>query len=176
VPTRDNLHDFFNGLMWLHRPALKRRLNELQAAEIARTGIGPQRGPLRDALTLCDENGALLQGPEPLLLALREQQGLDLFVNHRTLWCEAEFLVFGHALLDQLTTAPRKGLTAHVLLGDPLRWAADDWAAKPFCPMPVSGVPGWWAGQEAPGYYTDAAVFRPARSDHSVGKKPSIDK
>ena len=59
VPTRDNLHDQFNGLMWLHRPALKQRLNHMQAAQIAAQGIGPTRGPLRDALTLFDEQGAL---------------------------------------------------------------------------------------------------------------------
>ena len=46
VPTRDNLHDFFNGLVWLHYPGTKRRLNELQAEEIARGGIGAARGPL----------------------------------------------------------------------------------------------------------------------------------
>src|SRR5215212_4887152 len=33
VPTRDNRHDLFNGLVWLGLPALKRRLNELQSAE-----------------------------------------------------------------------------------------------------------------------------------------------
>ena len=32
VPTRDGLHDFFNGLSWLHFPATKARLNQLQAA------------------------------------------------------------------------------------------------------------------------------------------------
>ena len=64
VPTRDNRHDLFNGLVWLRFPALKRRLNELQAAEIAAHGVGPVRGPLRDALTLFDENGALLSRPQ----------------------------------------------------------------------------------------------------------------
>jgi hypothetical protein len=54
VPTRDNLHDFFNGLAWLHFPQAKRRLNELQAGEIDKRGIGAHRGPLRDALTLFD--------------------------------------------------------------------------------------------------------------------------
>ena len=29
VPTRDNLHDFFNGLVWLRFPQAKRRLNQL---------------------------------------------------------------------------------------------------------------------------------------------------
>ncbi|MDB5826495.1 MAG: putative transrane protein, partial [Variovorax sp.] len=50
VPTRDNLHDFFNGLTWLAFPQTKRRLNALQAGEIQRTGVGAARGPLRDAL------------------------------------------------------------------------------------------------------------------------------
>ncbi len=51
IPTRDNLHDFFNGLIWLHWPLLKQRLNALQAAEIARQGVGAQRGRLRDSIT-----------------------------------------------------------------------------------------------------------------------------
>jgi hypothetical protein len=41
VPTRDNLHDFFNGLVWLAFPQAKRRLNALQAAEIERMVSGP---------------------------------------------------------------------------------------------------------------------------------------
>src|SRR3954468_4043342 len=49
IPTRDNAHDFFNGLAWLRFPELKQRLNELQVAEIARHGIGARRGPVRDA-------------------------------------------------------------------------------------------------------------------------------
>jgi len=63
VPTRDNLHDFFNGLVWLEFPKAKRRINELQAQAIAQDGVGAVRGPLRDALTVFDENGALLQAP-----------------------------------------------------------------------------------------------------------------
>ncbi|RYF02650.1 MAG: DUF3025 domain-containing protein, partial [Oxalobacteraceae bacterium] len=31
IPTRDNLHDFFNGLVWLHFSEAKLRLNALQA-------------------------------------------------------------------------------------------------------------------------------------------------
>ena len=31
IPTRDNLHDFFNGLIWLHYPQTKRLLNQWQA-------------------------------------------------------------------------------------------------------------------------------------------------
>ena len=34
VPTRDNLHDFFNALIWLTYPRIKVQLNTLQAAQI----------------------------------------------------------------------------------------------------------------------------------------------
>src|SRR5688500_3640476 len=58
VPTRDNLHDLFNGLIWLSYPQTKRRLNELQAQHIAAQGTSGPRGALRDALTVFDENAA----------------------------------------------------------------------------------------------------------------------
>ncbi len=164
VPTRDNAHDFFNGLVWLAQPALKRRLNALQATAIARDGVGARRGPVRDALTLFDENGALLEAPPPLWQALRERDWHGLFVTRRALWTQARLVIVGHALLEQLARAPRKGLTAHVLdAADPPALDAAGWAAKPFCPLPVLGVPGWWAANAQPGFYDDSAVFRPPR-------------
>jgi len=36
-PTREGLHDFFNGLAWLKFPLTKRRLNQLHVAQIAQT-------------------------------------------------------------------------------------------------------------------------------------------
>jgi Protein of unknown function (DUF3025) len=164
VPTRDNLHDLLNGLMWLHRPALKQRLNQLQAAQIAAHGVGPTRGALRDALTLFDEHGALWPDPPPALAqALAARDWRALFVTHRALWRDTRFEVFGHALLEQLASAPRKALTAFVALGDPLAWSADQWAAKPFLPLPVLGIPGWWPANEDPAFYVDSRVFRPPR-------------
>ena len=164
VPTRDNLHDSFNRLVWCRHPALKLRLNTLQAAQITAHGVGPTRGAPRDALTLFDENGALWPDAPPLLaqaLATRDWQAL--FVTHRALWRETRFEVFGHALLEQLALAPRKALTAHVALGDPLTWQAEEWAKKPFLPLPVLGIPGWWPANEDPAFYADATVFRPPR-------------
>jgi hypothetical protein len=64
VPTRDGLHDFFNGLCWQRFPLAKRRLNQLQAAEIEAQGVRATRGPLRDALTLFDENVVLMHAPD----------------------------------------------------------------------------------------------------------------
>ncbi len=163
VPTRDNLHDHFNRLVWHRHPAIKQRLNQLQAAEIAVRGVGATRGALRDALTLFDENGALwLDAPAPLAQALAARDWHALFVTHRALWQHHRFEVFGHALLEQLASAPRKGLTAHVLLADPLALAPAQWASKPFLPLPVLGIPGWWPANEDPVFYQDKQVFRPA--------------
>lgn len=174
-PTREGLHDFFNGLCWLHFPQAKRRLNELQAVQIAAHGVGAVRGPVRDAITVFDENGALLDAPAPLWEALVARQWQRLFVELRPLWAQARLLIFGHALLEKLV-APRKDMTAHVWhAGAPLgsREAADAWlaaalsadrlASKPFVPLPVLGVPGWWAANEAPAFYDDARVFRTPR-------------
>lgn len=176
VPTRDNLHDFFNGLVWLHFPLTKRRLNELQAQAIAADGVQAVRGPLRDALTVFDENGALLQAPDALWDALRARDWQRLFVDLRPLWREARLVLFGHALLEKLV-APRKPMVAHVYpaseaiesIANLDAWLArrvqsPTWDAKPFTPLPVLGVPGWWRANEVPGFYADAQVFRPPRA------------
>src|SRR5690606_11357729 len=65
VPTRDNLHDFFNALVWLSYPLTKVRLNALQAEAIAQSKERQGRGRLRDAITVFDENAALFICHEP---------------------------------------------------------------------------------------------------------------
>lgn len=174
-PTRANLHDFFNGLAWLKFPQAKTRLNALQAEQIAADGVGGQRGKVRDAITVFDENGALLQAPPALWSALLARDWRRLFVELRPLWQESRLTVFGHALLDKLT-APRKDLTAHVWCAPcpgPAGPEADAWlagridaqalAGKPFTPLPVLGVPGWWAGNQNFSFYDDSEVFRAPR-------------
>jgi hypothetical protein len=173
VPTRDNLHDFFNGLVWLRFTRAKRRLNELQAAEIARAGVGPQRGAVRDALTLFDENGAVLAAPPALWEALQARDWRRLFVDLRPLWSETAVMVFGHALLEKLVS-PRKELTAHIWRANAPADSADSldsWlagqltatrlAAKTFTPLPLLGIPGWWPGIQDFSFYDDPLVFRP---------------
>jgi len=179
VPTRDGLHDFFNGLVWLHFPHTKQRLNQLQAAQIAAHGVQPVRGAVRDALTVFDENAALLEAPDALWQALLARDWPRLFLELRPLWAQARLVLFGHALLEKLVQ-PRKAITAHVWRVQPAggdlgaldAWLAQDLSAerlasKPFAPLPVLGVPGWWAANEAPDFYADAAVFRPARAHRS---------
>ena len=174
-PTREGLHDFFNGLCWQTFPQAKLRLNQLQAAEIARSGVGGIRGPVRDAITLLDENGACLYAPDTLWQALVDRQWGRLFGELRPQWRQAQLLLFGHALLEKLVQ-PYKSITAHVWrMGTPLTSLAavdthlagmfePSWLAhKPFVPLPVLGVPGWWLPNEESHFYDDATVFRPRR-------------
>ena len=171
VPTRDNLHDLFNALVWRRFPRLKRHLNILQASQIAQAGVGQTRGPVRDALTVFDENAAVLQAPDVLVDALRTRDWKALFIGHRALWPQARLTLFGHALLEKLVT-PRKPITAHVWLApmdvdleDHLvkHLTPDFLAAKTQLPLPVLGVPGWWTGNAEPDFYDDVSVFRPLK-------------
>ena len=167
VPTRDNLHDLFNGLVWLRFPALKSRLNELHAAQIAAEGVGAVRGPLRDALTLFDENGAWWCAPAALVPALQRRDWRTLFVAQRDLWATSRPVLIGHALMEKLVR-PRKAITAHVWLADdapgqPSGIDAARWTHRPFQPMPVLGVPGWWPANDDMAFYDDPSVFRPSR-------------
>jgi len=174
-PTREGAHDFFNGLCWLHFPKTKKKLNQMQSAEIEAAGVRPVRGPVRDALTVFDENAAFLMAPQALWDALIEKDWNKLFIDLRPLWPQARLVLFGHALLEKLVY-PRKPITAHVYKAQPAihsiaaldAWVAQDLSAgklagKPFVPLPVLGVPGWWPDNENFSFYDDSVVFRPRK-------------
>jgi hypothetical protein len=175
-PVREGLHDFFNGLCWLHFPRTKARLNRLQASEIAVHGIQADRGAVRDAITLFDENAALLHAPQALWQALLAKDWQRLFVDLRPLWAQAQLVLFGHALLEKLAQ-PRKAITAHVYpvqiatnsIAELDAWlsadlSAEKLAGKPFAPLSVLGVPGWWPANEDARFYADSQVFRSPRA------------
>ena len=178
-PTRDGLHDFFNGLCWIQFPQTKTRLNQLQARQIEQLGSVTTRGPVRDALTVFDENAAFLFAPPELWQALLDKDWQRLFVTLRPLWAEAKLVLFGHALLEKLVN-PRKPITAHVFVCNYPDSAelpnletidafiasdltAEKLATKPFAPIPVLGVPSWWAANENLNFYDDETVFRKPR-------------
>ena len=188
VPTRENLHDFFNALVWLSFPQIKRQLNALQAAQIATLGIGKSRGPARDAATIFDENAALLviedsaQGRQ-LLAQLQQHQWLAALHNSAQLFgSKVQVWSFGHALMEKLVQ-PYKGITAHSWVV----WVEADYFAlsseqqsawidasvssqlqrhdlttNDYTPLPVLGVPTWSAGQNTE-FYQDKSVFRDRR-------------
>lgn len=174
VPTREGLHDFFNALCWMHFPQAKRQLNHLQSAEIARAGVQTVRGAVRDAATVFDENAVLIQAPDGVWQALIEHRWHEALVVQRDLWSRVRLWMFGHATLEKLVQ-PYKSITAHLwrvpagIQAQTLdAWLAQDLttaklASKPFSPLPVMGVPGWWAANTEPAFYDDAEVFRPRR-------------
>jgi len=189
VPTRNNLHDFFNALVWLTFPEVKVRLNALQAEAIARTSESPSavriphRGSLRDAATIFDENAALLAVRDiEVLDALRMHRWSDVFIDQREAFKHGcEVWLFGHALMEKLVR-PYKAITAHtwplvvddeffelgeanrrVFLSAAIdRQLANSLTTSDFTPLPVLGVPGWWEGQDLK-FYADVSVFRPKR-------------
>ncbi len=180
VPTREGLHDFFNALCWMHFPQAKQTLNVLQASEIARSGVGQVRGAVRDAATVFDENAVLIQTSDAVWQALTAHRWHEALVGRRGEWAHTRLWMFGHAALEKLVR-PYKSITVH-LWRVPVEvhaqaldaWLADDLtrerlADKPFSPLPILGVPGWWAANADPLFYEDATVFRPARQP----EKPS---
>ena len=172
VETRpDNLHDFFNALAWLAFPRAKARLNALHAAEIPREG--GRRGRLRDLLTIFDEGGALVLCDQPELLSLlRTMQWKVLFWRNRERVREAmRVVVFGHAVMEQ-ALKPWPGITCKAIVVPAAAQpdaAVHAWlgalqpgaSPRDLAPLPVFGLPGWFAQDEA--FYDDARYFRPLR-------------
>lgn len=188
VPTRENLHDFFNALVWLTFPKIKRQLNALQSAQIASLGIGKSRGPARDAATIFDENAAILvvedsNAGRALFEHLREHEWHAAFVELRAMFgSTAEVWGVGHALMEKLVK-PYKAITAHTwVVWVKSEFFTLEWEEKrawldaqvatqlqthnlstaDYTPLPVLGIPAWWPGQDAE-FYADAGVFRVKR-------------
>jgi hypothetical protein len=188
VPTRANLHDYFNGLVWQTFPRIKRQLNALQAAQIAVAGVGKSRGAARDGATIFDENAALLvvidnEEGRALVDDLYAHRWHAALLDKRALFGpRAQVWLFGHALMEKLV-APRLAMTAHtrVVWADAVfftlpfdaqrAWideqvcaalAIETLTTASFTPLQVLGVPGWWPDQDT-SFYADTTIFRPKR-------------
>jgi Protein of unknown function (DUF3025) len=192
-------HDFYNALVWLMFPKSKARLNQLsmhaldalkadksQRADQAtgnHVSSAAHRGPLRDAITVFDENALLLLCCDSQLTdLLAAMQWHDLLLSRRAQWQGAETIVpvcFGHALLQKLET-PYKAITGHSFVlsmtAYQLMASRNDAGlidailceqltkevliAKPFLPLPVLGIPDWSYENQDTKYYDDPQVFR----------------
>ena len=197
IPTRDNLHDLFNGSIWLTFPKTKALLNYYHMLEIDQQGIGSSRGRVRDTITVFDENGAVLVTSEPrigkALVDFDWQRGL---IKPREKWespkqldgnAQAAVYIFGHALLEKLLQ-PRKALCAHSIviyvtqdffalsLAERICYldqkvadymnallSQSDVTARKLSPLPILGVPHFWAENATPSFYEDSQVFRSGR-------------
>jgi len=192
VPTRDNLHDFFNALIWLHFPQIKKTLNALHAvtaliasstADVGNAVSLGTRGSARDAATLFDENAAIFICSDAHLVdALRQHQWSSLLQRSpEDFFSKVSVLLFGHALMEKLVQ-PYKAITAHVWIAlvepawfafcDKQRVEAIDrsvaaaistgFSSRDFAHLPVLGVPGWWP-EQSDDFYDDPFVFRSLR-------------
>ena len=197
IPTRDNLHDLFNGSIWLTFPKTKALLNYYHMLEIDQQGIGSSRGRVRDTITVFDENGAVLVTSEPRIgEALIDFDWQASLVEPRAQWespkqldgnAQAAVYIFGHALLEKLLQ-PRKALCAHSIviyvtqdffalsLAERICYldqkvadymdallSQSDVTARKLSPLPILGVPHFWAENATPSFYEDSQVFRSGR-------------
>ena len=197
IPTRDNLHDLFNGSIWLTFPKTKALLNYYHMLEIEQQGIGSSRGRVRDTITVFDENGAILVTAESSIgEALINFDWQASLVEPRQQWDKPKQLnessqvavyIFGHALLEKLLQ-PRKALCAHSIvihvaqdffalslserIGHLDQKVTDymeallsqpDVTPRKLSPLPILGVPHFWAENANPSFYADSQVFRSGR-------------
>ncbi|WP_352338831.1 DUF3025 domain-containing protein [Psychrobacter sp. 16-MNA-CIBAN-0192] len=203
IPTRENLHDLFNGSIWLTFPKTKALLNYHHMLEIAaqnKSAINSPKNPrgrVRDTITVFDENGAILVTCEPEIgKALIDFNWQASLVTPRADWdnplaprtdAKAAVYIFGHALLEQLVE-PRKTLCAHSVVLNvspdffaqalPERMAQIDTllaehmhlllsqenvTPRQLAPLPILGVPHFWADNANSNFYEDSRVFRSGR-------------
>jgi hypothetical protein len=179
--VNDSLHDLFNACMWLTFPKTKRAISELHVSLGA--GENNRRPRRRDVLTLFDESGLLLVCDRPLcseFSALNAaHQWQTLFVQERQAFLtHVRPILFGHGALEQLTTQFHQGLTAKAvwfaLPHDAAITTIDVQLANSILsdavlrdderriPLPLLGVPGWFAENNDAQCYDDITIFRPA--------------
>jgi Protein of unknown function (DUF3025) len=186
-------HDLFNALVWLTLPRAKAALNARHVEELEQEMPG-QRGRVRDALTLLDEDGVIVASSDRELLALiKEFRWKELFwVRRADVKACMRFVIFGHGLYGK-ARAPFLGMTGRAVLmlidkkvfEMPLaeRLAvldtklaemleAPDVIRTPpdLSPVPILGVPGWVPANRDEAFYENVDYFRPGRVQASAIK------
>jgi len=183
-------HDLLNALVWMTFPQAKAAINRrhYRALTVSQADAsGSQRGAVRDMNTLFDESGVVVPYAEDALADLmRGFRWKELFWRRRAaVQAGMGFYLFGHGLYEKALT-PYIGMTGRGLLlpvvreffGWPLKRrlahldsrVADYLNHPQHChdtheltPVPVLGVPGWWAENEEEKFYDNTDYFRPGR-------------
>lgn len=183
---RFSWHDLFNALVWMTFPVAKAALNARHYHALSRR-TGANRTREESALTQFDEDGMIVLSSDAGLLDLvRGFRWKTLFWDRREeAKARMRFLVFGHALYDK-ARAPFVGMTGKALLFEvPERVLGAERAAlcaesdrltalrlwdagaltdpRALAPLPVLGVPGWWAENESEAFYDNPVYFRAGR-------------
>lgn len=178
-------HDRFNACAWGLFPRTKAAISARHARELEQAGAGANgRTRVRDALTVFDEDGIVVAAADPLVEdAIRNFQWTRLFVESRAV-SRAKMLCvpIGHALMEKLLD-PFVGLTANAVFvpvddaffglpwNEKLRHLDERCVARvdelvtprDLSPLPVLGIPGWWAANERHDFYDNREYFRSGR-------------
>lgn len=200
VPTRENSwHDLFNACIWVQFPLTKQYLNDLHMQDIREHGVHP-RTARRNHLTHFDECGVVLAIPRSsvdaasaLLSDLACHHWHQALLYRRSDWGQLVTpYVFGHANLEMMLQ-PFIGLTGKwlaVVVPDTFTESTeqqrcrlldeamvarirqlDDFMGKRLLPpLPLLGVPGWFAPQDEQ-FYSNTEYFRPRRHNSSVTRQ-----
>ncbi|GAB5381561.1 MAG: hypothetical protein Alis3KO_07610 [Aliiglaciecola sp.] len=192
IPTRPNSwHDLFNGLVWLQYPKTKALLNTWHVEDITTHGLAP-RTPRRNHITHFDECGIILALTNTDLAEdLREHKWQECLHTQRAEWGNSvQAFVFGHANYEMML-APFIGLTGKWLavevepafftlpftqqiqtldtsLHKQLSDAQGFLGPMTMSPLPLLGIPGWWAHNTSADFYANQSYFRPARTKKSA--------
>jgi Protein of unknown function (DUF3025) len=177
----DSIHDEMNALVWRTFPRTKFAISKIHVA-LGETADGKKRPRRRDVLTLFDEAGLIMLSERDDLREMNEQhRWRELFVEYRRDFIrDTQPILFGHGAMEQLVSKPHRGLTVKVLwlrltVNTPLE-IIDQYLATRIAsdvlltsqerrvPLPLLGIPGWFAENEDPACYDDVETFRPLRA------------
>lgn len=181
-------HDFFQVLTWATYPRAKAQLNAAHVLAMEQrllSAVPERRSATENALTLFDENGAVLLCSNPKLVeAIKLFQWKHVFWDQRSeLVASLRCSIFGHALFEK-ALKPYIGMCAHavVLLCDDAIITASIieqtayidrclseliignrlGSPKQLQPFPLLGMPGWF-DNENESFYDNLDYFRPGR-------------
>lgn len=180
----NNWHDFFNTMVWLTFPKTKVVLNSIQYNNLKqRLNKSKIRNSIENALTLFDENGAVIVSCNKELIDLfKNFQWKELFWNRRKeVELQMKFFIFGHSIYEKALN-PYLGMTASsvAFIVDELflKKHIDDQltsidellfnavengnitSPKQLAPLPILGIPGWFSDNACASYYDNKTYFR----------------
>ncbi|KAL9650492.1 hypothetical protein ABK040_004711 [Willaertia magna] len=119
IPTRENnLHDFYNMLIWLTFTKTKSYFNYLHLKNSNNT---KNRTTLQNFITLLDECGVLIFVKNNYFNFFKENlenmKFKDLFFkNKKEIIDNCHFIIIGHSIFEMLTTKPYIGYTTKCLI------------------------------------------------------------
>lgn len=184
----ENWHDLFNATAWLQFPKIKSALNSLHFENSKTRVAGTNRSPLENAIALFDECGAVIvTDDEKYLDLIRKHEWKEVFWHNKEAWGtnnskpSIQCYVFGHAMHEKALT-PYIGMTTHTImlkrdsnffqksyqeqLQEIDQIISNIWLdnkiekTKDLQPLPLLGVPEWWADNQDEVFYSNESYFR----------------